>query len=143
MKTYMAKNETMTRKWWILDAENRPLGRVAVEAAKLLRGKHKPTFTPHVDCGDHVIIINVDKCLLTGSGKPGELLYRHSGYPGGLHSISRGEMLEKTPVKSMMKAVKGMLPHNVLGDAILKKLRVHEGTEHGHEAQKPEPFNFE
>lgn len=142
MKTFMAKNETMTRKWWVMDAEGKPLGRVAVEAAKLLRGKHKATFTPHIDCGDHVIIINVDKCVLTGTNKADELLYRHSGYPGGLKSISRGEMLEKTPVKSMMKAVKGMLPHNRLGDAILKKLRVHEGAEHGHEAQKPEVFQF-
>jgi len=142
MKTYMAKNETMTRKWWVIDAAGQPLGRVAMEAAKLLRGKHKPTFTPHVDCGDHVVIINVAKCLLTGANKPAEQLYRHSGYPGGLHSISRGELFEKTPEKSMMRAVKGMLPHNKLGDAILKKLRVHGGDDHGHEAQKPEVFEM-
>lgn len=138
MGTYFAKREDITRKWYVVDAAGKPLGRVAAEVAKVLRGKHKTTFTPHVDCGDHVIIINADKCVLTGANKPDELIRHHSGYPGGLKSVSRGEMMEKTPVKAVMRAVKGMLPHNKLGDAMLKKLRVHAGPEHNHEAQQPE-----
>lgn len=143
MRTYFAKQGDLTnKKWFVIDAAGQPVGRVAVEAAKLLRGKHKPTFTPHMDCGDHVIIINAAKAVLTGNNKPLEPLYRHSGYPGGLKSVTRGKMLAQTPTKYMMKAVKGMLPHNKLGDAILKKLRVHAGAEHNHEAQMPEKFEL-
>lgn len=138
MGTYFAKNEDMTRKWFVVDAAGKPLGRIAVEVAKILRGKHKPTFTPHVDCGDHVIVVNADKCILTGASKADEPIYSHSGYPGGLKSISRGKLLAKSPTKSVMRAVKGMLPHNKLGDAILKKLRVYAGPDHDHEAQMPE-----
>lgn len=140
MGTYFAKREDMTRKWFVIDAAGLSLGRVAVEAAKLLRGKHKPTFTPHVDCGDHVIVINVEKCILTGTNKADEPLYRHSGYPGGLKSITRGKVMASNPSKLMMKAIKGMLPHNKLGDDILKKVRVYAGPDHGHEAQMPEEF---
>jgi len=142
MGTYFAKREDVDRKWFLVDAKGMPIGRLAVEVAKILRGKHKPTFTPHVDCGDHVIVVNADKCIMTGN-KAEEPIYRHSGYPGGLKSITRGEMFEKTPVKSIMKAVKGMLPHNKLGDAILKKLRVYAGAEHEHAAQQPEELKFE
>ena len=142
MGTFFAKREELTRKWYLVNADGMALGRLAVEVAKILRGKNKPTFTPHVDCGDHVIVVNADKCVLTGGNKPGELIYRHSGFPGGLKSVSRGEMMEKTPTKSVMRAVKGMLPHNKLGDATLKKLRVYAGPDHGHEAQLPEEISF-
>lgn len=142
MGTYFAKREDLTRKWFVINAEGMPLGRLSVEAAKILRGKHKPTFTPHVDCGDHVIVINADKCVLTGNNKAAELLYRHSGYPGGLKSITRGKLMDSAPTKVVMKAVKGMLPHNKLGDAMLKKLRVYAGPDHGQEAQQPEELKF-
>jgi large subunit ribosomal protein L13 len=142
MGTFVAKQDDLTRKWFVIDADGQPLGRVAVEAAKLLRGKHKPIFTPNVDCGDHVIIINAAKAVLTGNSKPDELIYHHSGFPGGIKSEARGHMLDKTPVKSMTKAVKGMLPHNKLGDAIFRKLRVYAGADHTQEAQQPVEFKF-
>ena len=142
MGTYFAKREDMTRKWFVIDAAGMSLGRLSVEAAKILRGKNKPIFTPHVDCGDHVIIVNADKCVLTGNNKGGEPLYHHSGYPGGLKSITRAQMMAKSPVKSVMKAVKGMLPHNKLGEAMLKKLRVYTGPDHEHSAQMPEELKF-
>jgi large subunit ribosomal protein L13 len=141
MGTFFAKKEEMTRKWFVIDATGMPLGRLAAEVAKILRGKHKPTFTPHVDCGDHVVVVNAAKCVLSGA-KAKELLYRHSGYPGGLKSVSRGELLANAPEKAVMRAVKGMLPHNKLGDAILKKLRVYAGPEHQQEAQQPEELKF-
>lgn len=142
MGTFFAKSEDLDRKWFVVDATGMPIGRLAVEVAKILRGKNKPTFTPHVDCGDHVIVINAAKCVLTGRTKPMEPVYRHSGYPGGLKQVTRGEVLENTPAKSVMRAVKGMLPHNKLGDATLKKLRVYAGPEHDHKAQKPEELKF-
>jgi len=141
MKTFFAKQEEMSRKWFVVDATGKPVGRLAAEVAKILRGKHKPIFTPHVDCGDHVIIVNADKVVLTGS-KSEEPIYWHSGYPGGLKSISRGKLLANSPVKLVMRAVKGMLPHNKLGDAMLKKLRVYAGPEHNHQAQKPEELKI-
>lgn len=142
MGTYFAKREEQVRKWYLIDADGMPVGRLAVEAAKILRGKNKPTFTPHVDTGDHVIIVNAGKCIMTGANKPGEFVYRHTGFPGGLKSVTRAEMLEKTPEKLVMRAVKGMLPHNKLGDAMLKKLRVYSGSDHDQEAQKPEEIKF-
>jgi large subunit ribosomal protein L13 len=138
MGTYFAKKEDVTRKWYLIDATDLPIGRLAVEVAKILRGKNKPTFTPHVDTGDHVIVINAAKIKMTGTNKSEELIYWHTGYPGGIKSISRGKMLDKQPVKLLMKVVKGMLPHNKLGDDMLLKLRVHPGDKHNHEAQKPE-----
>jgi len=141
MKTYFAKKEDVTRKWFVIDASGLSLGRVAIEAAKLLRGKHKPTFTPHVDCGDHVIVVNAGKCVLTG-GKSEETIHWHSGYPGGLKSITRGKLMAKSPVKAMRAAIKGMLPHNKLGDARFKKLKVYAGPEHNHQAQKPEELKL-
>jgi large subunit ribosomal protein L13 len=143
MGTYFAKQEDVERKWFLIDGAGMPLGRLAVEAAKILRGKNKPTFTPHVDTGDHVIVVNAAKCVLTGKNKPNEPIYRHSGYPGGIKSVTRGEMLAKTPGKLVMRAIKGMLPHNKLGDAMITKLQIHEGSEHNHQAQKPELLKFE
>ena len=140
--THSVKKSEIERKWYILDAANKPLGRVATEAAKLLRGKHKPTFTPNLDTGDNVIIINCKDVVLTGN-KLNEKVYRHhSGYIGGMKEVSAGVMLEKNPEKAMMLAVKGMLPHNSLGRQSLKKLRVYAGGEHEHTAQQPEVWNF-
>ena len=136
--TYSPKKAEIESKWYIIDAANKPLGRVATEAAKLLRGKHKPTFTPNIDTGDHVIILNVKDVILTGN-KLNQKIYRHhSGYIGGMKEVSAKDMLEKNPEKAMMLAVKGMLPHNSLGRAQLKKLRVYAGAEHENQAQKPE-----
>ena len=136
--TYSAKKETVERKWYIIDAANKPLGRVATEAAKLLRGKHKPTFTPNIDTGDHVIIINCKDVKLTGNKMDQKIYRHHSGYIGGMKEVPARVMLEKTPEKAMMLAVKGMLPHNSLGRTQLKKLRVYAGSEHQNQAQKPE-----
>jgi large subunit ribosomal protein L13 len=139
MPTFSAKEADMekTRSWVILDATNQPMGRVAVEAAKILRGKNKPEFTPHVDCGDHVIIINADKIRLTGNNKKDEPIYHHTLYPGGIRSVTRGREIEKDSVRALMRVVKGMLPHNTLGAQTLKKLRIYAGAEHPHQAQKP------
>jgi large subunit ribosomal protein L13 len=138
MGTYNAKPEEMrqNREWVILDATGQSMGRLAVEAAKILRGKHKPQWTPHVDCGDHVIIINADKVKLTGNNKKDEPIYHHTLYPGGIRSISRGRELEKSSVTALTRVIKGMLPHNTLGAQSLKKLRVYAGAEHPHQAQK-------
>ena len=140
--TFSIKKDEIERKWYIIDAANKPLGRVATEAAKLLRGKHKPTFTPNLDVGDHVIILNCNQVILTGN-KLNQKVYRHhSGYIGGMKETSAKNMLEKNPEKAMMLAVKGMLPHNSLGAQQLKKLRVYAGSEHENMAQKPEMWNF-
>jgi large subunit ribosomal protein L13 len=142
MKTFVAKPAEIQRKWLVIDATDRSLGRLAAEAARLLRGKHKPIFTPHVDTGDHVIIINAERVRLTGNKKD-ELIHWHSGYPGGLKSITRGRMLEKTPERLIERTVKGMLPHNTLGAQMYRKLKVYRGTAHPHEAQQPEAYTFE
>ncbi len=136
MKTFSAKSEDIERAWFVIDGAGRPMGRLAVEAAKLLRGKHKPTFTPHVDTGDFVIIVNADKIVLTGN-KASEKIYRHSGWPGALKHITRGDELERKPTEAIRRVVKGMLPHNRLGDAMIKKLKVYAGADHPHQAQKP------
>ena len=136
--THSVKKSEIERKWYILDAANKPLGRVATEAAKLLRGKHKPTFTPNLDTGDNVIIINCKDVVLTGNKMNQKVYRRHSGYIGGMKEVSAKVMFENTPEKAMMLAVKGMLPHNSLGRAQLKKLRVYAGAEHENQAQKPE-----
>ncbi len=138
MKTFMPKAETVERKWYIVDAEGQTLGRLTSEVAKVLIGKHKPVFTPHVDTGDHVIIINADKVVLTGK-KLDQKLYRyHTGHPGGLKEIKYKDMMKNKPEEVVMHAVKGMLPKNKLGSKMLKKLRVYRGAEHNHTAQKPE-----
>lgn len=138
MPTYSAKPADMekNRTWVVVDATGQPMGRLAVEVTKILRGKNKPEWTPHVDCGDHVIIINADKVRLTGNSKRDEPIYHHTLYPGGIRSVSRGREIEKDSVVAMMRVVKGMLPHNTLGAQVLKKLRVYAGPEHPHQAQK-------
>ncbi len=137
MTSYMQKKETIERKWYVIDAEGQPLGRVASKAAVLLRGKHKPTFTPHMDCGDYVIIINAKKVNLTGNKLDNKMYYNHSMYPGGLRERTARTMREQYPVEMVERAVKGMLPHNRLGRAMYKKLFVYENENHLHEAQKP------
>jgi len=140
--TFMAKPAEIQRKWYVLDAEGKALGRVAAEAARILRGKHTPTFTPHVDTGDHVIIINADKVILTGRKLDQKMYTRHSGYPGGLKQTPYRQMLDKRPELMLEKAVQGMLPHTRLGAQQAKKLKVYRGSEHPHQAQKPEVWNF-
>ena len=138
MKSYIAKPADVQRNWYVVDAEGKTLGRLATEIATILRGKHKPTFTPNIDMGDHVIIINCNDVILTGN-KLNQKVYRHhSGYIGGMKEISAKVMLEKNPEKAMTLAIKGMLPHNSLGRQSLKKLRVYAGAEHENQAQKPE-----
>ena len=138
MKSYMQKKETVERKWYVIDAEGKSLGRVASLAAKYLRGKHKPTYTPHIDCGDNIIIVNAEKVMLTGNKLNNKMYYNHSQYLGGLRERTAKEMIEKYPVEMVERAVKGMLPHNRLGRQMYKKLFVYTGSEHKHEAQKPE-----
>ena len=142
MKSYMAKPGELEKKWYILDAEGKVLGRLAVEAAKILRGKHRPTYTPNVDTGDHVIVINADKVVLTGNKLQNKKLYRHSGYPGGLKAISYSTVMATRPELAVKKAVEGMLPHNRLGSAMAKKLKVYSGQEHPHQAQLPEAWTI-
>ena len=142
MKTFMAKTNEIKRKWWIIDGEGKVLGRIAVEAAKILRGKHHPLYTPHVDTGDHVIIVNADKVVLTGKKMQQKQYIRHSGYPGGIKMTSYEIMMQKNPELMVTKAVTGMLPHNSLGRSVIKKLKVYKGSEHPHEAQKPEVWQL-
>ena len=135
--TYMQKKETVKRDWHVIDAEGLNLGRLATRVADVLRGKHKPTFTPHVDCGDYVIVVNASKINLTGNKLNDKIYYNHSGYTGGLRERTAKEMREKYPVEMIERAVKGMIPHNRLGRQVAKKLFVYEGAEHPHMAQKP------
>ena len=137
MSTFMAKAETIERKWYIIDAANKPLGRTAVKAAEILRGKHRPEFTPHVDCGEFVIIINASKAVLTGNKLEDKYYHHHSGYIGGLKSIQYKKLMATRPEMAMELAVKGMLPHNKLGAKAFTRLKVYAGAEHKHEAQKP------
>ena len=138
MTSYMQKKETVERKWYVIDAEGKSLGRVASLAAVYLRGKHKPTYTPHIDCGDNVVIINAQKVTLTGNKLEDKMYYDHSMYQGGLRERTAKVMREEYPVEMMERAVKGMLPHNRLGRQMYKKLFVYAGNEHKHQAQKPE-----
>ena len=142
MSTFMQKKENVERKWYVIDASGKTLGRVATKAATVLRGKHKVTYTPSVDCGDYVIIINVDKVVLTGNKLEDKKYYNHSGYPGGLRERSAKEMIQNYPEEMMERAIKGMLPHNRLGRAMFKKLFVYEGENHPHMAQKPEVLDL-
>ena len=141
MSTYMAKVETVERKWYVIDAAGKPMGRVAVAAANILRGKHRPEFTPHVDCGEFVIIINADKAVLTGNKLNNKHYYHHSGYIGGLKDVKYSEIMAKKPEFAMTKAVKGMLRKNSIGAASLTRLKVYSGAEHPHAAQKPIVYN--
>ena len=138
MTSYMQKKETVERKWYVIDAEGKSLGRVASLAATYLRCKHKPTYTPHIDCGDNIIIINAQKVNLTGNKLEDKMYYDHSMYQGGLRERTAKVMREQYPTEMMERAVKGMLPHNRLGRQMYKKLFVYAGNEHKHEAQKPE-----
>lgn len=142
MKTYVAKPQEIERKWYLIDAEGRPLGRLASQVASILRGKHKPIYTPHVDTGDHVIIVNAEKVHLTGNKLSGKKYYRHSGYVGGIKSISAGELLKRHPDRVIRKAVWGMIPHNKLGRQMIKKLKVYAGPDHPHQAQMPETLEL-
>ena len=142
MSTYMPKANEISRKWYVLDAADKSLGRVAAQAATILRGKHKPTFAPHADCGDHVIIINCSKAVLTGR-KLDQKFYRwHTGWIGGLKEIQYRKLMADHPEKAMMYAVKGMLPDNTVGRKSLTRLRVYADAEHGHAAQKPENYEI-
>lgn len=141
-QTYMAKASEVERKWLVIDAEGQTLGRLASEVASILRGKHKPTFTPHVDTGDHVIIINAEKIQLTGKKLTDKVYYRHSLHPGGLKARTAKEMIETRPEQMLEGAIKGMLPKNSLGRQMFKKLNVYRGSEHPHQAQKPEVYTL-
>ena len=143
MKTYMAHAETVERKWYVVDAAGVPLGRLASRVASVLRGKNKPTFTPNVDCGDFVIIINTDKAVLTGKKLENKFYRYHTGYIGGLKEISYKKMMEEKSDLAVYEAVKGMLPKNSLGRVMLKKLKVYKGAEHNHSAQKPEELKVD
>ena len=142
MSTFMQKKESVVRKWYILDAANKPMGRVAVAAADLLRGKNAPEFTPHVDCGNFVIIINADKAILTGKKMEQKYLIHHSGYIGGLKKVQYKTLMATKPELAMSQAVKGMLPKNSLGASAFTRLKVYAGEAHIHEAQKPEVYEF-
>lgn len=142
MRTYSPKAGDVTKDWYVIDATDVVLGRLASQAAQLLRGKHKATFAPHVDSGDFVIIINAEKIALTGKKLTDKMVYRHSGYPGGLKTKAIGELLEQQPERVIENAVKGMLPHNKLGRAQISKLKVYAGAEHPHAAQQPKPFTI-
>ena len=141
--TFMANPNTIERKWYVVDAEGKTLGRLAAEVAKVLRGKNKPTFTPHVDTGDHVIVINAEKVRFTGKKLEQKTYFRHSGYPGGSTFVTLGNMLAKHPERIVEMAVRGMLPKNKLGAQIYRKLNVYAGPEHPHAAQKPEVLEFD
>lgn len=143
MKSYMAKKEDVQRKWYVIDAEGKVLGRLASEVAKILRGKHKPIYTPHVDTGDHVIIINAEKVVLTGKKLDQKMYRKHSLYPGGLKETPYRKLLATKPERAIEAAVKGMLPHNSLGRKMFKKLKVYRGPEHEHHAQKPEVLELD
>ena len=142
MRTFSPKDSDITRQWHVIDASGVVLGRLASQAAVLLRGKHKPIFAPHVDTGDFVIIINADKVALSGNKLEQKQAYRHSGYPGGLRSVSYGDLMEKHPERAVEKAVRGMLPKNSLGRKTLRKLKVYAGPDHPHQAQQPVPFEI-
>lgn len=142
MRTYSPKPGDVERQWYVIDAADVVLGRLAAQTASLLRGKHKSVFAPHVDTGDFVIIVNADKVALTGSKRSQKLDYRHSGFPGGLRATSYAELLETNPRRAVEKAVKGMLPHNKLGRQLITKLKVYAGPEHPHQAQQPVPFEI-
>ena len=138
MKTYVAKPHEVERKWYVVDAEGQTLGRLATQVATILKGKHKPTYTPHVDTGDHVIVINAEKVHLTGNKLQDKKYYRHSGYVGGIKSTTAGELLNRHPERVIEAAVWGMIPHNRLGRQMIKKLKVYAGDQHPHQAQQPE-----
>lgn len=143
MSTFMAKKEEVKRDWYIIDATDKTLGRLAAKVAMILKGKHKPIYTPHVDTGDYVIIVNADKVVLTGKKLDQKKYYHHSLYPGGLKTETYRRFMERAPEKVVYKAIWGMLPHNALGRRMIKKLKVYKGAQHPHEAQQPKPMDIE
>ena len=142
MSTYMAKPANVERKWYVIDAENAVLGRLAAQVALMLRGKHKPTFTPHVDTGDFIIVVNTDKIVLTGKKLDQKIYYHHTGHPGGLKETKYRDLMARKSEFALKKAVRGMLPKGPLGNKMIKKLKVYAGAEHEHAAQKPEAFEM-
>ncbi|RUO80102.1 50S ribosomal protein L13 [Idiomarina tyrosinivorans] len=142
MKTFVAKPETVKRDWYIVDAEGKTLGRIATEIARRLRGKHKPEYTPHVDTGDYIVVVNAEKVAVTGNKAKDKMYYAHTGYPGGIKSISFEKLIDKKPEMVIQKAVKGMLPRGPLGRAMFRKLKVYAGAEHNHTAQQPKPLDI-
>ena len=142
MRTYMAKPEEVQRKWYLVDAQDKTLGRLATEVARILRGKHKPTFTPHIDTGDHVIVVNAEKVKVTGNKFEDKKYYHHTGYPGGLKTTSFAALIRSKPERVIEKAVWGMIPHNRLGRSVIKKLRVYRGPNHPHTGQNPEKWEI-
>ena len=143
MRTYSPKASEITREWFVIDAEGMVLGRLATEVARVLRGKHKPMFAPHLDTGDHVIIVNADKVVLTSDKADKKVVYRHSGYPGGIKSLTYREALDRKPAEAVRRTVKGMLPKNRLGAQMLTKLKVYAGPTHPHAAQQPKPLEID
>ncbi|MEM1155440.1 MAG: 50S ribosomal protein L13 [Pseudomonadota bacterium] len=141
MKTFSAKADEINRDWFVVDAADKTLGRLASEVAHRLRGKHKPEYTPHVDTGDYIVVINADKVRVTGNKKTDKIYHSHTGYPGGIKSLSFEKLIEKAPERVIQGAVKGMLPRNPLGRAMFKKLKVYAGAEHPHSAQQPQELN--
>lgn len=142
MKTFNARKDDVERNWYLIDAKDKVLGRIAVEIARRLRGKHKPTYTPHADAGDFIIVVNAEKIALTGKKLDDKFYYRHTGYPGGIKSVTAGKLQQQKPGEILRVAVKGMLPKNTLGRMMLKKLKVYAGSEHPHEAQRPQPLEL-
>ena len=142
MKTFSAKAEDVNRDWFVVDASDKTLGRLASEIAHRLRGKHKAEYTPHVDTGDYIVVINAEKVRVTGNKATGKMYHRHTGYPGGLKSMSFEQLIDRAPERAIQSAVKGMLPRNPLGRAMFKKLKVYAGDEHPHAAQQPQALNI-
>ncbi len=142
MRTFTAKPDTIKRDWYLVDASGKTLGRLATEIARRLKGKHKPEFTPHMDTGDYIVVINAEKIVVTGNKEKAKQYYHHTGYPGGIRSISLDKLREKAPERILQTAVKGMLPRSPLGRTMLKKLRVFVGPEHLHTAQQPKELNI-
>lgn len=142
MKTFSAKPESVTRDWYVVDAADKTLGRLAAELAHRLRGKHKPEYTPHVDTGDYIVVVNAEKVRVTGNKSTDKMYYRHTGFPGGIKEISFDKLIEKAPERAIETAVRGMLPKNPLGRAMFKKLKVYAGNEHPHAAQQPQTLNI-
>jgi large subunit ribosomal protein L13 len=142
MRTLSAKKNEVSRHWYVVDATDQPLGRLASRVARVLRGKHRPDYTPHMDAGDFVVIVNAEKILLTGDKKRTKIFYRHSGHPGGIWAEPYGQLLQRQPAFAVEKAIRGMLPKNRLGKTLSRKLKVYAGPVHPHAAQKPEPFTF-
>jgi large subunit ribosomal protein L13 len=143
MKTFSAKPHEVKRDWFVVDADNKVLGRLASEIARRLRGKHKPEYTPHVDTGDYIVVVNAGKLRVTGTKETDKKYYRHTGYPGGLYETTFGKMQERFPGRALEKAVKGMLPKGPLGYAMIKKMKIYPGAEHPHAAQQPQPLDVQ